>query len=133
MVKNKRLKIFPIMTCLVLISCKYVDDTYKYKPITFKSSLDLNIFSSESKNGLVLNDEYYYSGGNYIQNNTKFPNWLLDKKYTIDLYNPILKDSLLSFDIWDIKTPYKLFKTPNSNILCLIKNNDTLKFVIKNN
>lgn len=132
MVKSKKTKILAIIISLVLISCKYADDTYKYKPITFQSSLNVEILSSEVKNGLILNNEYYYSGGHYIQYNTKLPQWLLDKRYTSDLYNPILKDSSLSFDIWDIKTPYKLFKKPKSNILYLIKHKDTLKFVIEN-
>lgn len=130
---NKQKLIFLLLINFLMISCKYIDDTYKYKKITFKSGLDFDVVTTESKNGLILNNEYYYGGSHFIQKGDKFPDWLLESTYTIDLYNPILEDGSLSFDIWNIKPPFKLYKKSNSNILLLVKNNDTLQFVLDRN
>ena len=128
--KLKYIKSAYLICFLLLISCKYLDDNYKYKPINPNSEFDFTVNNVELKNGIILNNEYYYGGGNFLQNGNNYPDWILKENALDDGTVLISDDEELLLDIWKIKTPYEIYKKKHSNILYLVKNNETFKFRI---
>lgn len=127
-IKDKYYKLIVLVFCL-LMSCDLpYENRTKYTPIDSNCELNIIVEKAIDSRGLIINDEYYYGGGTFLQYNNDYPIWLLQKNDMLNLQRPFDKDSILSFDIWNIKTPYKIYKKANSNVLFLIKNNDTLKF-----
>ncbi|NMH23925.1 major tail protein [Flavobacterium solisilvae] len=122
--------IFIIGLILTVNSCDFLDHTKKYVQINSNVELDFTVNQIESKNGFILNNEFYYGGGVYLQTNKKFPKWI-SEEISIDDGTAIFSDDgQILLDIWKIKTPFQIYKKSNSNILNLIKNNDTLQFRI---
>ncbi|GGD21339.1 hypothetical protein [Flavobacterium orientale] len=116
--------------CLLLVaSCEFFDHRYKYKLIN-NSEIDIYVHSVESKNGLIINNEYFYGGGDLLQrNNDEVPEWLFHKEEMINNVVAYYSDEgELYTVIHNIKPPYRIYKKANSNILYLVKNNDTLRF-----
>ena len=109
-------------------SCEFIDHTKKYKQINSIVDLDLTVKQIESKNGFILNNKYYYSGGVFLQTNGKVPKWI-SKEISIDDGTIVFcEDGEILLDIWKVKIPFHIYKKANSNILSLIKNKDTLRF-----
>ena len=122
--------IFIVSLILTVNSCEFLDHTKKYKQINSTVELDFTVNQIESKNGFILNNEYYYDGGVFLQKNNNFPSWIY-KEISIDDGTIIFcDDGEILLDIWKIKTPFQIYKKANSNVLNLIKNKDTLQFRI---
>jgi hypothetical protein len=122
--------IFIVSLILTVNSCEFLDHTKKYKQINSTDEIDFTVNQIESKNGFILNNEYYYDGGVFLQKNNNVPNWIY-KEISIDDGTIIFcDDGEILLDIWKIKTPFQIYKKANSNVLNLIKNKDTLQFRI---
>lgn len=127
----KYYKIICLVFTLLFISCEFFDHTYNYKPIN-NSELDIIVNYVETKNGLLINNEYYLGNGMILQNkNNQFPQWLFQKEEMKDSSSVAFYDDegrILTV-VGKIRPPYRIFKKADSNILYLIKKNDTLKFI----
>lgn len=117
-----------LVSLILILSCERLSQTKEYKQIDSNSELDLKVNYVRSENGLILNDEYY-CGGVYFLIENKLPKWIYDKQKMRTL--PSTDDyGELYMGIWDIMPPYQLIKKKNSNIMLIIKENDTLKTII---
>ncbi|MFH7015750.1 hypothetical protein [Flavobacterium sp. FlaQc-47] len=115
---------------LVLYACEYIGNHKKYKQINSNIEFDFIVYQIESENGYILNKEYYYSGGVFLQKNNNSKNLILQNMTLNDGTILIDDDGQILLDIYKIKRPFQLYKKKNSNVLSLIKDNDTLKFRI---
>jgi len=115
---------------LFFMSCDFLDHTKKYKQINSAVALDITVHQIITKNGDILNGEYYYGGGVFLQIDEKVPSWISNEISIDDGTTLFYEDGQMLLDIWKIKTPFRLYKKANSNILNLVKNNDTLQFRI---
>lgn len=137
MVRNKksemRFKYYKSMCFAVFLfvtSCEFFDHRYKYKLINSNTEIDINVAYVESKNGLLINNKYYYGGGSLLQNkNDGFPEWLFKDEEMINMVAYYNDEEELLTEIIHIRPPYQIYKKANSNIMYLVKNNDTLKFI----
>lgn len=128
--KLKQFKSICLISAFLLISCEFFDHRYKYKLIN-NSAIDIHVHTVESKNGLIINNKYFYGGGALIQNkNDDFPEWLFRKEeMRINRIAHYSDEGELYTVVDHIMPPYRIYKKANSNILYLVKNNDTLKFI----
>lgn len=115
---------------LIIFSCEYLDHTKKYKQINPNAEFDFSVNNIETKNGFILNSEYYYAGGVFLQKDNNSPKWISQEMSLDDGTVLFSEDGQVLLDIWKIKTPYEIYKKAHSNILYLVKNNDTLQFRI---
>jgi hypothetical protein len=122
--------IFIVSLILTIYSCDFLDHTKKYIQINSIDELDFTVNQIESKNGFILNNKYYYGGGVFLQVNNKIPKWISEEISIDDGTIIFCDDGEILLDIWKIKTPFQIYKKANSNILNLVKNNDTLQFRI---
>jgi hypothetical protein len=129
--KVKYFIIICFVFALLLISCEFFDHTYKYKPIK-NAEVDIIVNHVETKNGFIINNEYYLGDGTILHNkNNEFPQWLFQKEEMKDSSSVAFYDDegrLLTV-VGKIRPPYRIFKKADSNIMYLIKKNDTLKFI----
>ncbi len=115
---------------IIVYSCDFLNPKNKFKQINAESELNLTIDKIVTRNGFILNNEYYYGGGVFLQKNNNSPNWIL-KEFALDDGTTLFcEDGQILLDIWKIKTPFQIYKKTKSNILHLVKNNDTLQFRI---
>ncbi len=132
MVNNlKYLKSIIIVSLILTVSsCEFFDHTRRYNQINSINELHITVIQIESKNGFILNNKYYYGGGVYLQINDNVPKWISEELSIDDGTTVFSDDGEILLDIWKIKTPFQIYKKANSNILNLVKNNDTLQFRI---
>jgi len=128
--KKARILITIFFIAQISISCEFFDPTTRYTKINPINDIDVTVNHIEVANGFVLNNQYYYSGGSFIQKNNNFQKWIPDEISLND--GTILLDDNGEYllDIWKIKTPFRLFKKKHSNVLNLVKNKDTLQFFL---
>lgn len=126
--KLKYNKYICVVGFLLTVSCKYIDDTYKYKKIDSNAEINIIVNNVEPKNGFIINNEYYYGGGIFLQKNNNYPKWIMQEIGRENNTVIFDKNGQLLLDIWKIKTPYNIYKKAHSNVLYLVKNNDTLQF-----
>ncbi len=97
--------------------------------INSNTEVDIYVHTVESKNGLLINNQYYYGGGALLQNQCNdFPEWLFLKEEMLDMVAYYNEEGELLTDIINIRPPFRIYKKANSNMLYLVKNNDTLTF-----
>lgn len=128
--KTTRILTTIFFIALISISCEFFDPTTRYTQINPINDIDVTVNHIEVANGYVLNNQYYYSGGYFIQKNNVFPKWIPDEIASSDGALNLDENCKLHLDITDIKTPFRLFKKKHSNVLNLVKNNDTLQFIV---
>lgn len=100
--------------------------------IDSNSEFNFEVNTIRAQNGSILNDNYYYGGGVYLQKENNDPDWIINEFALNDGTALYIEDNQILLDIWKIKTPFVIYKKKYSNILYLIKNNDTLQFRIYN-
>lgn len=123
----KCIKYFSTISLLFMFSCEYLDHTKKYIQIDCNSEFNLNIDFIESSNGEILNDKYYTSGVYFLVNDS-MPKWIFDKEKMITL--PTINNGELFFSLGNLRPPYQIIKKRKSNIMLVIKENDTLEALI---
>lgn len=127
--KLKYNRSFYFVLAILVSSCEFFDHRYKYKLINSNVEIDVYVHTVESKNGLLINNQYYYGGGALLQNQCNdFPEWLFKKDEMLDMVAYYNEEGELLTDIINIRPPFRIYKKANSNILYLVKNNDTLTF-----
>jgi len=131
---TRKLKYFKFLIfvsfLLIVYSCEYLDETRKYKQINSNSDFEFTVNTVETRNGFILNDEYYCPGGYFLQTDANFPRWILDEMDSDQKTGLFYEDGQMLLAIWKIKPPFVIHKKAHSNILYLIKNNNELRFRI---
>lgn len=120
-----RTKYFSIISLLFIFSCEYLDPTRKYIQIDCNSEFNLNIDFVKFSNGFILNDKYSISGV-YLLENDSLPKWIFDNKKMIEIPS-VDENGELLFSIWNLRPPYQIIKKRNSNIMLIVKENDTIE------
>ncbi len=121
----KYIKYIFATSILTILSCEYLDHAKQYKQIDCNSEFNLNIDFVKSSNGLILNDKYSISGVYFLENDS-LPKWIFDNKKMIEIPS-VDENGELFFSIWNLRPPYQIIKKRNSNIMLIIKENDTLE------
>ena len=89
----------------------------------------MTIRSVRVENGYILNEEYYCGGANFLFESGNIPKWLLEKDKMKEIPNKTEFGDLY-ISINHMLPPYKILKKKYSNIMYIIKNEDTLKTII---
>ena len=118
-----------ILFCVLFISCEFTDPNRNYIPLNVDDKFDIMVYNVRASNGYIINDSYSFSGAFFLIHKKNVPKWInqksrMHKIYTINKYDE------LYLNIIDIRPPYKIFKKEHSNVILLIKDSDTLKFVM---
>ncbi len=130
--KFENFKYIILSSLLLFYSCDYLvpDPANGLIRIDSNSEFNFEVNSIRTQNGHILNSEYYYSGAQFLEKNDNAPSWIINE---YDLENgSAVYDShgKMLLDIYKLETPFTIYKTANSNILFLVKYNDTLQFIM---
>lgn len=115
----------------VVYSCNYFDNRQNYKPLNASTEVQLTVLKIKTENGFIFNNQFYFGGDRFLQIGKDHPIWLKDELAKNRKENEIIdEEDLLNVVIANISPPFDLYKKANSNVMYLVKNNDSLKFKI---
>jgi hypothetical protein len=126
MVKN----LINVFIISLFISCEIFDNRLQYKQINSNTEINIIVNNIKAENGEVFNNEYYFNNSDYIQYDTIPSKKIIENLIVNKKMNSLYEDGELSIGVSHIKPPFLIKKASNSNILYLVKNKDTLQFLI---
>lgn len=99
------------------------------KRLTIKTKIDIIVNRIELSNGIIINNEYAINFPYFIIENNKIPNWIYKKEKMSEV--PYIDNFGETYSVfYKILPPYQMIKSKNSNILKVIKDQDTLNFLM---
>ena len=124
------MKILFLFTLLILVmtSCQKFSPNVNYIEINTNDSCYIQAFNIKTSNGFIINDKFIYYSGSLLQIKDKSYTNIL-KEIRSDSKEAIVdEDGLILLNLRRLNTPFLIYKNKNSNILYLVKNNDTIQF-----
>lgn len=118
-------KVLLIFVILIFAFYNILSEDVKkdFTPINVGAEINLDVYKLKSQNGTIINDLYYLGDVTYLSKtgNCNFNKFKINDDSTLKN----TKSNYIS------KPPYKIFKRANSNLIYLVKNQDTITYLLR--